>query len=112
MESSSHPFLTLSLLSCIFGLHYVPSLGFSLYSVSALSVYIQRTFGVLFVLFFLCFFFMVVLWFVPLDAYVQIYSASVSEDHRLVVSFGGLAVSLSSLLALSLQCRGHLTAAI
>ena len=41
--------------------------------------------------------------------YVQICAAASVEDHCLVLSFGRLAVWLSSLLALSLRCRGHLT---
>ena len=45
-------------------------------------------------------------------SYVQVCSAATVENHCLVLSFGGLAVWLSSLLALSLWCRGHLTAAI
>ena len=44
-------------------------------------------------------------------SYVQICAAAVVEDYCLVLSFGGLAVWLSSLLALSLRCCGHLTAA-
>ena len=72
IESSSHPFIALSLLSFLFGLRYGPSLGYLLYSVSAPSVCIQRTFGVSFVLLFLYYFlfifFIVILCFVPLDA--------------------------------------------
>ena len=44
-------------------------------------------------------------------SYVQVCTAAAVEDHCLVLSFGGLAVWLSSLLKLSLQCCGHLTAA-
>ena len=88
---SSHPFLALSLLSFLFGLHYGPSLGYLWYSVSALSVFIQRTLGVRLSSLFLCDFIMVIC-FVPLDAYVQIYTAFAVGDHLLVLSFGGLAV--------------------
>ena len=42
--------------------------------------------------------------------YVQVYAAA--EDHCLALSLGVLAVWLSSLLALSLQCLGLLTVAI
>ena len=43
--------------------------------------------------------------------YVQVYAAAVVENHCLVLSFGRVAVKLSSLLDLSLRCRRHLTAA-
>ena len=63
-----------------------------------------------FVLLFLCYF-IVIICFVVLYAYIQICAASAVEDLHLVLSFGGLAVWLSSLLALSLRCRGYLSAA-
>ena len=45
-------------------------------------------------------------------AYVQVCTAVVVDDHCLVPSLGIPAVWLGSLLALSLQCPGHLAAVI
>ena len=91
IESSSHTFFTLSLLSFRFGLSYGPRLGFSGYSVGALSFYIEGTVGVSFVLFFLCFLW----WYYGLFLLTLMFRSTLlllSEDHGLVVSFGSLEV--------------------
>ena len=53
------------------------------------------------------FYFIVLVCFDVLHAYVQVCAAA--EDHCLVLSLGMPSVWLSSLLALSLRCLGHLT---
>ena len=62
-------------------------------------------------LLFLCYFIVLICLVVPYT-YVQLCAATAVEDQCLVLSFDGLAVWLSSLLAQSLLCFGHLTAAI
>ena len=58
------------------------------------------------------FYFTVIICFDVPHTYVQVCAAAAVEDHCLVLSLGITAVWLSSLLALSLWCLGHLTAAI
>ena len=101
IESFSHPFLALSSLSFCFwiALRAYPRIVVVL-SQCPMHVYPENAWE-LFVLLFLCNF-TVIICFVILEAYVWISSASAVEDQCLVLSFGGLAVWLSSLIVLSL----------
>ena len=63
-------------------------------------------------LFYFIFYCTITVWFYVPHAYVQVCTAVAVEDHCLVPSLGIPAVWLGSLLALSLQCPGHLAAAI